>query len=266
MKTKNVLIIFLLVLFTQIASAVTGEYIFEIYNPPSWYTGGLAPIYIYAVSDTIVYNENFDPVQQYQTATDELNWPETIGHFDWFNDDDGNPLLAYSIYKISIDGTFFYINFYDCYYGNSIYPEDPQYTYTNPSLDVHFEYDFATGQFKYEDQYEIWHTITNGQTIIIWEFRDDYPCQPQQECFNPKVLLKNKYETHEDFGRLVVDDTKFVESGQYAWGEENTTHEFKPEEQKYSDIGGDNVQHHHWENVLQGTSTNYFISDNFTIQ
>ncbi len=215
------------------------ELVINIDNMPAG-----ASILIKADAQDIVFDENLLYTTNYRNESFYTESSET--GFDFcFDQQYGVPgILGYSIYRIRIRFSTFYMDYRDCRYN---YGGDP---------DIYFRYDYLTGEITHNGQ------VINGTTKTIWGIKGQGP--PETFCFKPAVFFYNKF--NEDFfGRLWIDESQYVNSGDYIKFDLSTQHSEKPEFQHYLDgsgVPGYNLRHHYWNDLLQ----DYLISNNFTVE
>ena len=116
--------------FHQISYGHAFELVIKITNLPNPKQVTL----ISAQSVDIIYDEYFNPTSEWSGGTIKTDSGSTQDGFDWFTDlQTAQVQLAYSIYKITCNNAYFYINYYDCEYMNI-----SGHSYTNP--DIQFEF------------------------------------------------------------------------------------------------------------------------------
>ena len=248
MKIKSI-IFFIVISCASRLFCVTVEYTFRAINlPDGWYD----VISFKAEKVSTVFDCNHEPTNLYNGAIVSTpltyNQDHIYGCFDWFNDDDGHPKLAYGLYKISVQyagkSAYFYFDLRDCYYSEC--GIDPPTPFTSYPLDMYFNYDFDDDKFYKASGEIVPIPISNGSTVGIWlnQVGGDPP-GPCTDCFNPKVYLKNQYASNINFGRLVIDETKYINSGEFVNLPINTSHIVRSEQDKYI-VDNDSTQQHHW--------------------
>ncbi|MCK9559942.1 MAG: T9SS type A sorting domain-containing protein [Candidatus Marinimicrobia bacterium] len=255
----NSYILFVIMLIASRVFGVNGEYVFTVINTPD---GWNDVINFKAQSVATVFDCNHEPTDLYNLsiATTKAEKNGIIARFDWINDPSGYQILAYGLYKISVQyagkSAYFYFDLRDCYYSECGISHGEFYNYPNDDhwIDVYFNYDFAADKFI-NNTYTLIepYVINNGSTLGVWFMRwdvlndlcDPGECEPCTECFNPKVYLKNQYASNTNFGRLVIDESKYINSGEFANLPINTSHTVRSEQDKYI-VDNDSTQQHHW--------------------
>ncbi len=155
---KKVAVLYLLLAFSVFADELhTGEIIINILG-----NSGNTLLDFDVSAQGTVWNE-------YLLVTDSLNGGAvndmtTVVRFDIFDTNSNTVELGIGLYKIEVtDNTGTYYFFYDlrsAYISSIHYPN-------HPSLDVYFDFDYQTHQFKLHDS----TNSINGQTKTIWDLK-----------------------------------------------------------------------------------------------
>ncbi len=121
-------------------------------------------------------NDNFTNNYSFSSVTitgsnpgeDNFGWDFVTSH----DPDDPYPVIAHGLYKFSVPGTNFYIDYRDC---NMPYSGGP---------DIWIRYDNNLGTFAYKPRgSNNFTSISNEQTLNIWEILDQGA--PVTACFQP---------------------------------------------------------------------------------
>jgi len=219
--------------FSSMLFSTPWEVGITLYNKPS------GSVSIVATAQGIVFAEDYLPTTEYQGGTITTEF-YSIAYDFYTSQNSSTVVFGYGKYRIEIEGSYIDIDMRDCNYPN------------NDNNDLSLDYDFSTGHFLYNG-----NDVTSG-TVGIWLINNS---EPVVECFLPHVLFKNEVDTTNIFGKLIINGTIEINSGE-SYGFDQYSENTVRIKEKIKEFDGNFYSHHHWNNNTENISyRNIFIAD-----
>ena len=235
----NINIKLLILIFFHFLFPISGEVIITLINRP---TGNIT---VSAIAEGTVYGSDYMPTNLYNGGT--INTTIDLLQIDFYTSPNSSTIVfGYGKYRIEIDDVYVFVDMRDC-----------NYPYIDNN-DLYLTYDFNSGHFAYNG-----YNVT-GYTVGIWLILQTE--EHDVNCFLPQIVFKNEIDNTNIFGKLIVNNSIEVNSGD-SYGLEQSSENTVRTKDIIREFEGINYKHHHWNNeindvlYLHGFTADYLMEE-----